>query len=138
VNQLQHLIGVPVERGSDTSRSSGSDQWWSAGKMCLAIGILVAVVMWGIAAADYRTHQPPADGHRIGPAAVTPGEFLFGAVAELPHAFGVLAHAFHSAIWIPCVLAGVEVGVFVLWLVLSRVERKLAPGGRRTRRRSRE
>ncbi len=138
VNQLQHLIGVPVERGSDTSRSSASDQWWSAGKMCLAIGVLVAVVMWGIAAADYRTHQPPADGRRIGPAAVTPGEFLFGAVVELPHAFSVLAHAIHSAIWIPCVLAGVEVGVFIVWLALSRLERKLTPSGRRTRRRSRE
>jgi hypothetical protein len=137
VNQLQHLIGVPVVRGSDMSPSSGSDQWWSAGKMCVAIGVLVAAVMWGIAAADYRMNEPRPDGRRIGPAAVTAGEFLYGAVVELPHAIRVLGHAFHAAIWIPCVLAGLEIGLFFLWLVLSRLERKLTSDARRTRRRSR-
>lgn len=131
VNQLQHLIGVPVERGSDTSWSTGSDKWWSTGKMCLAIGIVLAVVMWGVAAADYRTNQPRGGGRRIGPATVSIGDFLYGAVVEIPHAVPVVGHVFHSAIWIPCVLVGLELGVFVVWLGLSRLERKLSGNDRR-------
>jgi hypothetical protein len=143
VNHLQHLLGVPVDRGTEPASSSVGSPRWSMNKTCLAMAIACAAVVWGLAAAEFHAAQPPparasplsvpTGGAYQGPLEQFIGNFLIVSVTEIPHAPRVVTHAFRAAIWIPCLFVILELGVLAAWYVLNRVERQLASTNRKGR-----
>lgn len=95
----------------------GKSVGWVAGMMALA----VAYFGWAFLAADYFQNDPAGE----------PGgkaDFWMNSIAQLPNLPGVMGHAFQNRLWAVALIAILEVGVFILWRVMKKLEGEL--GGR--------
>ncbi|WP_165250863.1 hypothetical protein [Paludisphaera soli] len=95
------------------SDESGKSVGWVAAMLAL----LVAYFGWAFLAADYFQHDPTGDAEKA--------NFWINSVAQLPNLPAVLGYGFRERFWIVGLVAGLEAVVFVLWLILRKLEKEL-------------
>jgi len=88
----------------------------------LALAFRCAVATWAMAAHAYETAEASRTG-RPSPAEMFPNDYgegpriVVAALAEIPHAHRVIAHAIRSEPWILCIFVTVELCVVAYWQV---------------------
>jgi hypothetical protein len=68
-------------------------------------------------AADYFQHTP-SEGPRE-------TDFWVNSIAQVPNLPSVMSHAVQNRLWLIILIAALEVGVFVLWRVMKKLDREL-------------
>jgi hypothetical protein len=86
---------------------------WVAGMLALG----VAYFGWGFLAADYFQNDPTETHGKT--------DFWVNTIAQLPNFPSVMSHAFQNRLWLVVLIVVGEVGVFVLWGVMRKLEREL-------------
>ncbi len=120
------------------SKKGSDDRSWSSTTTCIALAIAWAAIVWALAANAYHVFEARSQdvpvigggGRRVGLGRLI-AVFFYKSVAQLPNAVQVISHAVAEAKWIPCVLIVGEVGILILWFVLTRLERQMASEARR-------
>lgn len=92
---------------------------WVAGMMALA----ALYFGWGFLAADYFQNDPAGGGGET--------NFFVNTITQLPNLPSVLSHSFRNRLWVIGLIVVVEIGVFILWRVMKKVEQDLSPPKRR-------
>lgn len=87
---------------------------WVAGMLVL----LVAYFGWSFLAADYFQHDPSETAREV--------NFWINSFAQLPKLPSVLAYGFRERLWIIGLVAGLEVAVLIIWVLLKKLEKELS------------
>jgi hypothetical protein len=129
---------VTPAKAKKPSKKDSEVHSWSLSKTCIALAFAWAAIVWGLAANAYHVFEARAAGVPVTSGRTSLwsliGVFLSQAIGQLSNAGQVISHTITNVIWIPGVLVVGEVGVLVLWLVMSRLERQLAADDRRRNR----
>jgi hypothetical protein len=81
------------------------------------LAIAVLYFGWAFLAADFFQHDPDA------PAAET--DFWSNSIAQLANLPKVLGYGFANRLWLIGLFVVAEVGVFILWRVMARLDKEL-------------
>lgn len=101
----------------------------------VAIGLAIAVLYfgWTFLAADYNPISGPHMTRRSVGAVGVLFRLIANSIGQLGNFSAVMDHAFHNRMWFVILVGVLEVGVFLLWMFMKKLERELY--GPQTRRR---
>jgi hypothetical protein len=89
----------------------------SVGWVAMMLALAVAYFGWAFLAADYFQNDPTG-----GPGKTS---FWVNSLTQIPNFGSVMSHGFQNRLWLIGLVLILEIGVFVVWLVLKKLEREL-------------
>ncbi len=108
-----------------SEHDNSEEQNKSVGWVAMALAIAVLYFGWAFLAADYHPISGPHMTRRSVGAVGVIIRLIANSIQELGEFSAVMGHAFRNRMWLIILVIVLEVGVFLLWLMMKKLEREL-------------